>query len=173
MQRNAEKTEKIAAGALVIVLVLMYFLTEIPSFMGEDRLLSALTHHFFHANILHLAVNCYATWVLVGRRFSVCELLIAWVLGSLSYIFASAPAVGFSNILFALMGMRTPSLRHSWWRSATTIVFLVVMVGYIFVPGVSAVTHIAAFAMGCAVSAVTRFFRQMESDYGKAKGGHK
>lgn len=164
-----DKKNKAVAIALIAVLVALRILLGTPDYLLERSAVSALTYHFFHANTLHLAVNCYALFVLLARGIRTKEIVAAYVIGTLAFFCAHSPTVGMSNILFALMGLRTPSLRSRWWRSTNTIIFLAVMFGYIFVPGVSAFTHIVSFFAGCAVACLARLFTSVNSDYGKAK----
>lgn len=157
--------KKTASLIVIAILVAIYFIVPIPEYMGKDELLSAVSHHFFHANILHLAVNCYATYMLFNaRRFT-----LGYIIGSLSYFVAPIPTIGFSNLLYAAMGLATPPLYSHWWKKPSTIIFICVTCGYLFIPKVSAITHIASFIAGACITAVVRGLKQSKEDYGKAR----
>lgn len=159
--------------AVFVALLLAVFIVArpIPVVFFEGRgIFQALSHHFFHANLFHLIVNSYAIFVLYGRKFSAWEFLVSFIIASVSFFFATRPAIGYSNILYATMGVRTPALRSAWWRSPNTVVFLVVTLAYLFFPSVSATTHIAAFAGGVAYAVMRRFSNSNSNDYDKARG---
>lgn len=163
--------EKGAAIVIITTLATLYFAVGVPSFIEKGSILSALTHHFFHANILHLVVNCYATWVLIARRwFKPLQIVSAYIVASLSFLCCmDIPAVGFSNFLYAFMGMNTPPLWHKWWYSQSTIIFIIITLGYLLIPGVSAITHIVSFVGGVIINAICNAESQSKKDYGKTK----
>ena len=138
-----------------------------PEYLSRMCFLSALSHHFWHINIFHLVANSFGTWLAVSPRRCMSELLLAWIMASLSYLFATGPVIGFSNILFALMGMDSANKPKSWWTQPTTIIFFVTMVSMIFFPAFSAVTHITSFLMGFVYGSVTRAIRKTAADYGR------
>lgn len=129
--------------------------------MGCNVLLAAGLHHFFHGNVFHLAANSLAVWYLF-RKWNLTELFIAWLIASLSY-FAS-PAIGASNIIYAVMGLRTPSLGSSWWRRPETVIFIIITLLMLLIPGVSGITHIISFVAGTLTASVVRFIRQTRND---------
>lgn len=168
MQGDAKKIE---AVVVIAVIAAVYFLCGIPDFMTEKCWKTALLHHFFHVNILHLVINSYAVWMLFAvRGVKPLQFATGYVIGTLAYFAASVPAIGFSNILYALIGLGTPSLKSRWWRSPNTIIFLSVMAGYLFVPKVSALTHIVSFVGAVAVCGILRLFNSIIIDYDRAKG---
>lgn len=150
---------------LVIGVLVATFLWCDNSFlMGDQNLLLRMTtHHFFHAGFWHLLVNSFSTWVLL-KRFCLKEFTIAWVIASLSYIFSPLPVIGFSNIIYALIGLRTPSFSSSWWKHPTTIVFFVATILMAFIPNISFVTHWVSLGLAIAVSALTRTIKQSIED---------
>ncbi len=162
------KVRKIAAGVFIALLCVIYLVYHSPLFLLDSRPAGMLLHHFFHVNWLHLVVNCYATFVLLSRRGDWREILAAYIIASLSFICSPHPSIGMSNFLYALMGLRTPSFSHSWWKSANTIIFLAFTVGYLFVPGISALTHMVSFAGGVCAAMGRRVYHKTFSDYGKA-----
>ena len=141
-----------------------------PAFLHYDDAYISLTHHFFHANIFHLAVNCFSVWNLFrkGVRYSAVPLVIAFVIASASWFCTTADAVGFSNIIFAIVGLRTPSLKSDWWRHPSVITFLAINMIMLILPQVSAVTHLVSFTLGCLVAGLTRIINTISSDYRRA-----
>lgn len=156
----------------IAILIAIYLFAPVPNYLSNlcDRpVLSALTHHFFHLNVMHLAVNCMALYFYIsinrGRRWMYAT---AFIIGTMAYAFALRPCIGLSNFLFALLGLYTPSLKHSWWKSSNTIIFLSVTIAMLLLPSVSAITHIGAFATGVAVAALRRQVKQLNNDLNHA-----
>lgn len=165
--------------ALVIILTLVYFVVGCPEFLADDTAgcwLSALTYHAFHANIFHLAVNCISIWFVFDvtpyrrEKANIRNFFTAYLIATATYFTAVRPVVGISNILFAVLGLRTPSFNHPWWRHPGTIVFFAVTLLMLAFPQFSAVTHIASFACGTAISTVKRKLNSLEDDYRHATG---
>lgn len=152
------------------ILVTMHLLFGCPAFLHHDYGYIALAHHFFHANILHLAVNCLSVWTLFRKdiRYSMTPLVLAYIIGTASWFCTSADVVGFSNIIFALIGLRTPSLRHAWWKQPAVILFLAITALMALLPQVSAVTHIVSFVLGCIVAGAYRVVNNLSRDYSRA-----
>lgn len=152
------------------ILVTMQLLFGCPVFLHHDSGYISLVHHFFHANIFHLAVNCLSLWTLFRKdiRYSPAELVSVYLIGTASWFFTSSDVVGFSNIIFALIGLRTPSLRHAWWKQPTVILFLAITALMALLPQVSAVTHIVSFVLGCIVAGAYRVVNNLSRDYSRA-----
>lgn len=155
---------------IIGILVTTQLLFGCPVFLHHDSGYISLVHHFFHANIFHLAVNCLSVWTLFRRdmRYDMVPLIFAYVIGTASWFFTSADVVGFSNIIFALIGLRTPSLRHAWWKQSSVILFLAITALMALLPQVSAVTHIVSFALGCIVAGAYRVVNNLSRDYSRA-----
>lgn len=155
---------------LIGVLVAVQMLFGCPAFLHQDCGCISLVHHFFHANIFHLAVNCLSIWTLFRKdvRYSMAPLVFAYLIGTASWFCTSADVVGFSNILFALIGLRSPSLRHSWWKHPSVILFLAITALMALLPQVSAITHIVSFVLGCMVAGAFRIFNSIRSDFRRA-----
>ena len=141
-----------------------------PDFLHGDGWYISLTHHFFHVNILHLAVNSLSIWTLFrrGYRYNMELLIWAYFIGSVSWFFSSADVAGFSNILFALLGLRTPSMRSMWWKQSSVIAFLSITILMAFLPQVSAITHIVSFVLGCLIAGCRRITKNIYSDFSRA-----
>jgi membrane associated rhomboid family serine protease len=155
---------------IIGILLTMHLLFGCPTFLHYDSGYISLVHHFFHANIFHLAVNCLSIWSLFrkGYRYNPAPLVWAFLIGSSSWFFTSADPVGFSNIIFALVGLRTPSLKSDWWKQPSIILFLVITGLMALLPQVSAVTHIVSFALGCIVAGASRIANSISRDFSRA-----
>lgn len=152
------------------ILVTAFLLFGCPEFLHRDEAYISLLHHFFHANIFHLAVNCLSIWTLFrkGARYRVLPVILAFVIATASWFFTSSDVAGVSNWIFALIGLRTPSLGHSWWRHTNTITFLVITALMSLLPNVSATTHIISFVFGCITAGVIRLTDSVCRDYSRA-----
>lgn len=153
---------------LIVMLVAVYAAFGCPdSLLPGDSpyLCRAVFYPLFHANLWHLAVNCIAAWgVFKPERTNRRDIFAAIIISFLVYPLALRPVVGISNILYAAIGLRTPSLRSRWWKQPAVIVFLVVTVGMLAVPQFSATTHIAAFAFGVGIQIVRRRINSIMRD---------
>lgn len=152
------------------ILLSVYLMFGCPHFLHSDRAYISLVHHFFHANIFHLAVNCVSLWTLFrqGYIYKVSLLVWAFLIASLSWFFSSVDPVGFSNIIFAIIGLRTPSIRDGWWKRSAVITFLLVTVLMAILPQVSAITHVLSFIFGCIAAGLERVFKRISSDLSRA-----
>lgn len=156
--------------ATIGFLVTAFLLWGCPEFLHKNLWYTPLIYHIFHANIFHLAANCLSIWVVFrkGETYSCSPLLIAYIIGTLSWFCTSSDVVGISNIIFALIGLRTPSIKHSWWRSRPVIIFLAVTLLMALFPQVSAVTHIVSFVLGSLVAGIKRTTHRINRDYRRA-----
>lgn len=148
----------------------MHILFGCPVFLHYDYGYISLVHHFFHANIFHLAINCLSIWTLFRKdlRYDIAPLMFAYLIGTASWFFTSSDVVGFSNFIFALIGLRTPSIRNAWWRHPSVITFFVMTILMAFLPNVSAVTHVVSFVMGSGMAGAHRIFSKIRRDYSRA-----
>ena len=153
----------VTAGVLFCVMMLF----GCPTWLHQDVWYVAFVHHLFHVNVLHLAVNCLSLWTL-RNRVSLPQCVAAYLLATLSWFFASVDVAGASNFIFALIGLRTPSIKSIWWRQSSVLVFLVTMVLMMAFPQVSAVTHIISFVLGCVGAALSRLFISIADDVRRA-----
>lgn len=154
--------------ALILMLIALQAVFGIPEFMTDGpELQRAMLYSFFHGNWWHLAINCLAAWSIFApaRKRNWLHLLIGCIISGLVYPLSIRPAIGFSNVLYAVLGLRTPPLKSKWWKQPAVIVFLAVTLALVFVPKFSATTHIAAFLLGMAGAALKRFFNNLNSDY--------
>lgn len=131
---------------------------------GAPYLVRAMSYSFFHGNWWHLAVNSIAIWTIYQRQSKYSELLFSFLIAVAVYPLSFKSVIGFSNILYAQLGLRTPSLSSSWWKQPSVIVFLAVTILLVFIPRFSATTHVAAFVLGMAIAGVRRFRNNLLRD---------
>lgn len=156
---------------IVGLLVSIWIAFRTPAYLaGADAsyMLRAASYSFFHASIWHLAVNSLAAWSVFSpaRQRNGRDLAAAFVIAVLVYGLSLRPVIGFSNVLYAALGLRTPSLSSSWWSRPEVIAFLVVTVLMLFIPQFSALTHIFSFLAGMLIASVRRFIEKTLKDAG-------
>ena len=154
--------------AIILVLVLLQAAFGIPDFMqGGPYWERAVLYSFFHASWWHLAVNSLAAWTIFSprRRTSPARLATAFLIAVLVYPLSFRPVIGFSNVLYAYLGLRTPALSDRWWRRTEVVTFLAVTVALVLIPRFSATTHFAAFALGMCGAAIKRKYKDLTSDF--------
>lgn len=160
--------------AIVIILALVYILFGTPEWLscGESPYaLRMLGYSFFHANVFHLIVNLIAVNAAYSQRRKDNLYCLLWsvVVAILVYPLSIRPMVGFSNVLFATVGLRMPPISRAW-RHPSVVTFLLVTMLMLFIPQFSAVTHIVSFAIGVAIGYVHRFNLALEYDRKRASG---
>lgn len=156
---------------IIAALVASYAVFGAPDFLAAREapyILRAGLYPFFHASWLHLAVNCIAVWTIFVKprkcSAAISELLFALSASFVVYPISALPVIGFSNALYAILGLRTPPLGSPWWRRWEVLLFLGVTISLLFFPQFSGVTHIAAFLLGMAGAYLKRFFLKVTSD---------
>lgn len=147
---------------LILALVVLQAVFGAPEYLlgTEHYWMRALTYSFFHGSWWHLAVNAIAIWTIYQPRYKVKPLQLAasFAIAVMVYPLSFRPVIGFSNILYASLGLRTPSLRSKWWKQTPVIIFIVVTLAMLFIPRFSATTHIAAFLLGMAGASIKRLY---------------
>lgn len=154
---------------IIATLILLQALFGCPDRMlpnGAPYIIRALEYSFHHASWWHLAVNALAVWTIYRprRKDNIAHLALSFIIAFLVYPISLRPCLGFSNILYATLGMRTPALSSPWWRTTPVIVFLAVTFAMLFFPQFSGLSHIAAFACGMLISAAHRFYLKNSKD---------
>lgn len=114
-----EKSEKtkilgFALAALIIVMSLFDIDVSIFALSADNYPVGNITYHFFHVNAFHAIANA---WCLLGLVFlynvRTSDLIIAFsVAASFPIQLCSAPSVGLSGLLYALMGLVFPNVRN-------------------------------------------------------------
>ena len=117
----------------------MYYLDAVNVLPWQTHLFGQL----LHANVFHLLANVVVLWQL---RFSLRNLAVAYLLSvPATFVTWSGAAIGFSSVLYALMGMRLAGARmpRAGWA-----VFIAANGATAFVPGIAFGVHCTAFALG-------------------------
>lgn len=158
----------------ILLLVVIYFTVSPDAvFSGSMPWIGkAALHNLIHANVFHLASNILVFWMLYAprRRHRWLLLVLSFAIGTLAFAASTGKSVGTSDMIFATIGLLTPSFRAAWWRRPETVVFLVVTALCIFVPFISATTHIAAFVCGVLLARLGDVKSRMSNDYYRAAG---
>ena len=115
-----------------------------------------LCYHFFHANVFHAICNI---WCLLALAFYYdiedWELLLAFIIAATVPAF-EAPAIGFSGVCFALMGIVYYKVARK--RYYLSWIIPIVAVGFI-VPGIAAMLHFYCFIIGITAALVYSLFK--------------
>lgn len=129
----------------------------------QDTWVQMCLHHFFHANIFHIIVNA---WVLsvFAKHTKWWQYVVAYTIASISILVSPAPVLGMSNVVYSVVGLRTPSFDSKWWKSPSTIIFLCATFAMLFFPNVSAVTHIVCFVAGLVFAILVRWYKIIRHD---------
>lgn len=152
---------------LILLLVALQAVFGIPDYMTDGPYWQrALTYSFFHANWWHLAVNAIAAWTIFNPKYKLkpLQIVTVYLIAVAVYPLAFRPVIGFSNVLYAVLGLRTPSLTSKWWKQPSVILFLVITVALVFIPQFSATTHIAAFILGMLCASLKRFYHELTKE---------
>ena len=151
----------VVIGIVLLAILLMPCSTE--WIVGQDIYVRMALHHFFHGNLFHLLANLFSLYFVLPylKRW---QMGAGYAIASLSVLATATPVIGFSNLIYAFIGLRSPSFKSKWWRHSGTMVFLVVTLLMVFIPNISAVTHIVCFSAGVVVSAIVRQLKQIRDD---------
>ena len=154
---------------LIVCLFILQMVVGVPSWLtgtDSDYICRALSYSFFHANWAHLLLNCIAVWMVFSprRRWSMKGLLVAYLIAVVVYPCSFRPVIGFSNILYAGLGMRSPSLRSPWWKNPSTMTFIMVTLAMAFIPQIAATTHIISFLLGMLYASFKRWTDKLLKD---------
>ncbi len=127
----------------------------------DRSILPHLAFALFHANVFHLAANAMTLSLL---RPSWSDLLAGFIISFLASFLAVTPmpTIGFSGVLYAMIGMRTTLFRGRFtfpkaWFSGFLLAGL-------FLPNVNGLLHLLCFVAGAAV----QLYRRTAHDYARA-----
>lgn len=150
------KETKIAALSYVVLascLMLVHVPLEEVGIYAGCPFWSRLVYPLFHANWLHLAVNC---WALLSVVFlydiTPGRMLTCWAASALvpvRLLGLTVPTVGLSGVLYALFGSLSLSVQRKWLWQGWWAVFLVL--GFIM-PSVNGWVHLWCYALGVVVA---------------------
>ena len=159
-----------ARVTVIALLIALRMAFGIPAFMTDGPYWTrALLYSLFHASWWHLAVNAVAVWTIFDprRNTRAWQVTAACVIAVLVYPLSFRPVIGLSNVLYAVLGLRTPPLRNPWWKQPAVLAFLAITVAMVFLPRFSATTHIAAFLLGMGGAALERAWKRLTDDAGR------
>lgn len=163
---------KAAIWVVLTVIWAIYFAVGIPDFMYESGhwMSKAVSHHIFHANIFHLGINTASLFMLYRKtnRHVFVELPLAWLMASLSYMAALRPAIGLSDILYAVCGLRFHGYFPNWRSDRKAWLFIATLSVFCLIPGASGMTHAASFISSAAVIHVYTMTKGILDDYRKS-----
>lgn len=148
---------------VITICTLLFLLAGTPEWLSDCSMLLRMTaYHFYHANIFHLAVNGLALWAIFSplRKDNTYCLIIGYVIATLAYPLSVKPCIGLSNIIYAVIGLRTPPFSDRWWRSMAAIVFFSVTLAMLLVPSIAGVTHVVSLAAGIAAANIKRLWKR-------------
>lgn len=169
--------EKNAVRVAVIALLVAMRFVSVPDIVSHPCFGAALSHHFFHANILHLAVNCWSCWLLFrpeGKNASLKVLLAGYAIATLAYLVAtpllSRAPIGFSNVLMAVCGLSVRHYAPGWWKRQWFISIVAVNLIMLLTPAMAALTHLLSFAAGIAIGSISCIMKKNKKDYERVAG---
>lgn len=168
VQRQKAQAVSLAIALAAAVLQCMHIPAEDVGLFPGAPLPHRALYPFFHANWLHLAVNC---WVLLCIAFSYQVTLpmllssyavaASYPIGALSFLYAAppVPTVGLSGVIYALLG------RYSWRFSCMAgrrlryhLWFLFfISLGFLF-PQSNAWLHLYCYLLGVGIAQLNRPF---------------
>lgn len=154
-----------ASNTILITTLVVFIFVPKPDYLNSSSLVSAATHHLWHANWAHLAANCIAIYFALLPKRRPADIPLAWLFGSISFFFASGPVIGASNFLFSLAGLSAGGYGRDYWRNPASWVFVIMMIGMLAFPKISATTHIVSFALGITYGGIRRIVLKINRDY--------
>ena len=149
-----------------LFLVVWYFTMPQIGFNGFDtHLYGELSEHFIysvcHANIWHLLANILCLWMIPCALHLSFSFLLA-VLCSFLPCFTGEPTMGFSGVLFAIVGIswgRVGRFKDMIWRNKW---FLIIPV---FIPHVNALLHIYCLVAGYLLGSCDKLTTHTKGDW--------
>jgi membrane associated rhomboid family serine protease len=157
-KQNQKNTMVQRKTAIITALILIHLLgaesVQVAA-SASSEWYTHLIYMFFHGNILHLSLNCYALWHCFSRwKF----MLAAYIISVVSSFFIADLVVGFSGTICALWGMTILRLNKSGW-----IQMIAVFTLSFFIPSISWQIHLICFILGTAYILIMR----LNNDYRK------
>ena len=143
---------------ITLVLAVSYIFLPQYGFHGGEVGLDNILYPLSHANIWHLMANIVCLWMIPCELHLGTSFLIAVVCSFLP-CFTEEPTVGFSGVLFAIVGMswgRVRRFKDMVWRNK---VFLVIP---FFIPHINAFIHVYCMVAGYIVG---RYVRLPKTDW--------
>lgn len=157
---------------LILAIIMVRIFVGLPDFIMDKSVATALSYPLFHANWFHLAVNALAIWLMFPPRRKGLwrDLAIGYVISCLVFPLSFRPVIGISNLLYAVIGLRTPAFSSPWWKKTEVIIFFVVTFAMLPFPQISGLTHILSLAAGIAIASLCRSIKKVTEDARKSIG---
>lgn len=142
--KNKQVERKVIVSLLLLNVYLWLPMEYVPELAASFNAAwyTHLCSQWAHTGLFHLVLNLYVLWCL---RFTWKEFGIAYLFSIPATFVSISGAVGFSSVIYALMGMKLSQVRipvREW------ILFLSVNVATAFVPAIAFVVHVTAFGLG-------------------------
>lgn len=168
------KKTKVVALLMAFALVALFFVGCDPQAVGIYREASGdcwsvrqLTYHFFHANLMHLALNlwCFLSCVFLAD-VSAGKLAVAYVIASSVPACQHVPTIGLSGVCFALLGL-------VMWQSQRKIYYNVSMLFCMAIPAVllhgriNSALHAYCYCVAVLIGALAMLFHRKKYAHGK------
>lgn len=154
--KTSENAPAKTAAILTAVVILLMSLTCVPdwSMVGVARcspLAARFVYPFFHAGLLHAAVNawCFLSIVFL-YDVSAWRLLTAYIVAVVvpGFLLSEVPTVGLSCICFFLLGSLIFEVRRKLYFMSCMALYIAV--GFLF-PSVNALIHLYGYLAGLLV----------------------
>ena len=160
MPKGKDRTVAVKIGVTILV-VTCYLLPVSLQKIGACFASSWQAHFIaqvFHVNAFHLLANLYVFWI---TRTSPRELLAAYLLSIPATFATSTTAIGFSSVLYALIGMKICRVRM---KPVEWSMFVLGNAATVFIPAIAFGVHLAAFMMGL----VYDYLKRLTDEYRRA-----
>ena len=164
------KTEKAAALWLSLILICIAIASgradwHLVGLYADGPWWGRFSYVFFHANLLHAALNCWCLlsvvflyevrWPRLLLALAVAASVPAGVLGEY-FVSLHAPTIGLSGMVYALFGLLSFDVRRRWYYQGCMAMYL--SLGF-FLPNSSAVVHLWCYALGLLLAAVRYLYK--------------
>lgn len=150
--------------AILSINVIGYCLLNDTGLYFGCSLWERLTYPLGHANIFHLLANMWCSFVIVKSNFR--ESILTWMLAYIIAVTSPAGAavtVGFSGVLYAVMGIISWQAQKFWNFHAWTLGFMFLM---FLIPGkVNNCVHVYCYAMGILAGSLINYYGDKRTTY--------
>ena len=131
---KSQKTKIVAIALSLLIIALSMFRIDTTQYAlsPSNTPFGCFSYHFFHVNVFHALMN---SWCLLGLAFfyhlRLRDIIIAFaVAASFPPCLCTAPTVGLSGMLYALMGLLLPQMSRKLfcclWLAAWNIAALLI-----------------------------------------------
>lgn len=160
---DSRKIEKVAALWLSLILVAVSLLARFIDWYDVGVYAGCpwwhhVTYPFFHANVLHAALNCWCLLSVVflyevrwPRLLAMLAVAMCVPLDALASAYPSLlrPTVGLSGMIYALFGSLSFDVSRKWYYQRCMLLYI--SIGF-FLPNSNAIIHACCYAAGMALA---------------------